>query len=36
MKILILDDEMVSRTKLTLIMENFGDCDAVVDNGKMQ
>ncbi|UCD80873.1 MAG: HDOD domain-containing protein [Desulfobacterales bacterium] len=33
MKILIVDDEIVSRTKLTMIMENFGDCDAV-DNGK--
>ena len=33
MKILILDDEVVSRTKLTLIMDNFGECDAV-DNGK--
>jgi HD-like signal output (HDOD) protein/CheY-like chemotaxis protein len=33
MKILILDDEIVSRTKLTLIMEHFGECDAV-DNGK--
>jgi HD-like signal output (HDOD) protein/DNA-binding NarL/FixJ family response regulator len=33
MKILILDDEIVSRTKLTLIMEHFGECDAV-DNGQ--
>jgi len=33
MKILILDDEIVSRTKLTLIMDHFGECDAV-DNGK--
>ena len=33
MKILVVDDEMVSRTKLTLIMENFGECEAV-DNGK--
>jgi DNA-binding response OmpR family regulator len=33
MKILIVDDEMVSRTKLKLIMENFGECEAV-DNGK--
>ena len=33
MKILILDDEIVSRTKLTIIMERFGECDAV-DNGK--
>jgi HD-like signal output (HDOD) protein len=33
MKILIVDDEMVSRTKLKLIMENFGQCQAV-DNGK--
>lgn len=33
MKILVVDDEMVSRTKLELIMENFGECEAV-DNGK--
>ena len=33
MKILIVDDEIVSRTKLSLIMKNFGACDAV-DNGK--
>ena len=33
MKILVVDDEMVSRTKLKLIMENFGECEAV-DNGK--
>jgi HD-like signal output (HDOD) protein len=33
MKILIVDDELVSRTKLKLIMENFGQCQAV-DNGK--
>ncbi|MEE4263912.1 MAG: HDOD domain-containing protein [Desulfobacteraceae bacterium] len=33
MKILVVDDEMVSRTKLTLIMKNFGECEAV-DNGK--
>jgi HD-like signal output (HDOD) protein/FixJ family two-component response regulator len=33
MKILIVEDEMVSRTKLKLIMENFGECEAV-DNGK--
>jgi len=33
MKILIVDDEIVSRTKLTMIMAHFGDCDAV-DNGK--
>jgi len=33
MKILIADDEMVSRTKLKLIMENFGECETV-DNGK--
>jgi HD-like signal output (HDOD) protein/CheY-like chemotaxis protein len=33
MKILVVDDEIVSRTKLTLIMEHFGDCD-VVDNGQ--
>jgi HD-like signal output (HDOD) protein/DNA-binding response OmpR family regulator len=29
MRILIVDDEMVSRTKLELIMEYFGDCKAV-------
>ena len=33
MKILVVDDEMVSRTKLKLIMENFGECVAV-DNGR--
>jgi CheY-like chemotaxis protein len=33
MKILVVDDEMVSRTKLKLIMDNFGDCEAA-DNGK--
>jgi putative nucleotidyltransferase with HDIG domain len=33
MKILVVDDEVVSRTKLKLIMDNFGECDAV-DNGK--
>jgi HD-like signal output (HDOD) protein/FixJ family two-component response regulator len=33
MKILIVEDEMVSRTKLKLIMEKFGECEAV-DNGK--
>lgn len=33
MKILIVDDEMVSRTKLKLIMENFGACE-VADNGR--
>jgi len=33
MKILVVDDEMVSRTKLKLIMDNFGECEAV-DNGK--
>ena len=33
MKILIVEDEMVSRTKLKLIMENFGECEAV-ENGK--
>lgn len=32
MRILIVDDEMVSRTKLELIMENFGDCQTV-DHG---
>ena len=29
MRTLIVDDELVSRTKLRLIMENFGQCDAV-------
>ena len=29
MKTLIVDDERVSRTKLKLIMENFGQCEAV-------
>lgn len=29
MRILIVDDEMVSRTKLELIMESFGDCKTV-------
>lgn len=29
MKTLIVDDELVSRTKLKLIMENFGQCEAV-------
>jgi putative nucleotidyltransferase with HDIG domain len=33
MKIMVVDDEMVSRTKLKLIMENFGECQEV-DNGK--
>ena len=33
MRILVVDDEMVSRTKLKLIMDNFGECVAV-DNGK--
>jgi HD-like signal output (HDOD) protein/DNA-binding NarL/FixJ family response regulator len=32
MRILIIDDEMVSRTKLELIMEYFGDCEAL-DSG---
>ena len=32
MRILIVDDEMVSRTKLELIMEYFGDCKTV-DHG---
>jgi two-component system, chemotaxis family, chemotaxis protein CheY len=32
MRILIVDDEMVSRTKLELIMEYFGDCQTV-DHG---
>ena len=29
MRILIIDDEMVSRTKLELIMEYFGDCETL-------
>jgi putative nucleotidyltransferase with HDIG domain len=33
MKILLVEDEMVSRAKLKLIMEKFGECEAV-DNGK--
>jgi HD-like signal output (HDOD) protein/CheY-like chemotaxis protein len=33
MRILIVDDEMVSRTKLELIMENFGDC-RTADHGE--
>jgi HD-like signal output (HDOD) protein len=33
MKILVVDDELVSRTKLKLIMDNFGECEAA-DNGK--
>ncbi len=33
MKILIADDEKVSRIKLKLIMQNFGECESV-DNGK--
>jgi HD-like signal output (HDOD) protein/FixJ family two-component response regulator len=33
MKILIVDDELVSRTKLKLIMENLGPCEAV-EHGK--
>ena len=33
MRILVVDDEMVSRTKLKLIMEHFGQCE-VADNGK--
>ena len=33
MKILVLDDEFVSRTKLKLMMEHFGVCDAV-ENGQ--
>ena len=32
MKILVVDDEMVSRSKLKLIMDNFGECEAA-DNG---
>ncbi|CAB1076856.1 hypothetical protein D1AOALGA4SA_4653 [Olavius algarvensis Delta 1 endosymbiont] len=31
MRILIVDDEMVSRTKLELILESFGDCESLVD-----
>jgi putative nucleotidyltransferase with HDIG domain len=33
MKILVVDDEIVSRTKIKLIMENFGECEAA-ENGK--
>ena len=33
MKILVVDDETVSRTKLKLIMDNFGECDAA-ENGR--
>jgi len=33
MRVLIVDDEMVSRTKLELIMENFGDC-RTADHGE--
>jgi HD-like signal output (HDOD) protein/ActR/RegA family two-component response regulator len=33
MKILVVDDELVSRTKLKLIMENFGQCEDV-EHGK--
>ena len=33
MRILIVEDEMVSSTKLKLIMDNFGQCE-VADNGK--
>lgn len=33
MKILVVDDELVSRTKLKLIMEHFGECEAA-GNGK--
>jgi DNA-binding response OmpR family regulator len=33
MRILIVDDEMVSCTKLELIMENFGDC-RTADHGE--
>lgn len=32
MKILIVDDDFVSRTKMRTILENFGECEAV-DNG---
>jgi CheY-like chemotaxis protein len=32
-KILIVEDEIISQTKLALILEDFGKCD-VVDNGK--
>ena len=32
MKILIVDDELVSRKKMEVIMREFGDCGAV-DNG---
>jgi two-component system chemotaxis response regulator CheY len=33
MKILIVDDEFVSRTKLKLIMKNYGQCEDV-EHGK--
>ena len=33
MKILVVDDEIVSRTKIKLILENFGECEAA-ENGK--
>ncbi|MBW2119166.1 MAG: response regulator [Deltaproteobacteria bacterium] len=33
MRILVVDDELVSRKKLKKIMESFGECDAV-ENGK--
>jgi two-component system chemotaxis response regulator CheY len=32
MKILVVDDEMVSREKMKMIMSHFGECEAV-ENG---
>ena len=34
MRILIVDDEIVSRSKMSTIMSHFGDCEAV-DSGEM-
>jgi putative nucleotidyltransferase with HDIG domain len=34
MRILIIDDDMVSRTKLELIMEYFGDCETLEHGGE--
>ena len=33
MRILVVDDELVSRKKLQKIMDSFGECEAV-DSGK--
>ena len=33
MRILVVDDELVSRKKMEIIMRTFGECVAV-DNGK--